>query len=188
MMDVDLFKQVNDEHGHKIGDAILRLVARTLDASCRAFDIVARWGGEEFAAIILHVDARQLVLVRRSSAPWWRPAACACPDSRLGLPFRSAPRLPRPMTLPKPWSSALIKRCTRPSAWAETACARDSNTGVHCPSLKCGSETSLSSHSSLHRQCPCPSAKGRLPRFCLPGSRCGHSHCRVEAVGRGGGR
>jgi diguanylate cyclase (GGDEF)-like protein/PAS domain S-box-containing protein len=63
MMDVDLFKQVNDEHGHETGDAALKLVARTLRANCRSFDIVARWGGEEFSAIISHVDAEQLVLV-----------------------------------------------------------------------------------------------------------------------------
>ena len=62
-MDVDLFKQVNDEHGHETGDAALKLVARTLRANCRSFDIVARWGGEEFSAIISHVDAEQLVLV-----------------------------------------------------------------------------------------------------------------------------
>jgi diguanylate cyclase (GGDEF)-like protein len=63
MMDVDRFKQVNDECGHLLGDAILKLVARTLQANCRSFDIVARWGGEEFGAIISHVDAPQLVLV-----------------------------------------------------------------------------------------------------------------------------
>jgi diguanylate cyclase (GGDEF)-like protein/PAS domain S-box-containing protein len=63
MMDVDRFKQVNDECGHLLADAILKLVARTLHANCRSFDIVARWGGEEFAAIISNVDAQQLVLV-----------------------------------------------------------------------------------------------------------------------------
>jgi diguanylate cyclase (GGDEF)-like protein/PAS domain S-box-containing protein len=63
MMDVDHFKQVNDEHGHEIGDATLRMVARTLNANCRGSDIVARWGGEEFGAIISHVEAQQLLLV-----------------------------------------------------------------------------------------------------------------------------
>ena len=63
MMDVDRFKQVNDDCGHLLGDAILKLVARTLHANCRNFDIVARWGGEEFGAIISHVDGQQLVVV-----------------------------------------------------------------------------------------------------------------------------
>jgi diguanylate cyclase (GGDEF)-like protein/PAS domain S-box-containing protein len=85
MMDVDLFKQVNDEHGHKIGDAILRLVARTLDASCRAFDIVARWGGEEFAAIILHVDARQLVLVAEKFRAMVAASGLRLPGQSIGV-------------------------------------------------------------------------------------------------------
>jgi diguanylate cyclase (GGDEF)-like protein len=85
MMDVDLFKQVNDEHGHKIGDAILRLVARTLDASCRAFDIVARWGGEEFGAIISHVDARQLVLVAEKFRAMVAASGLRLPGQSLGV-------------------------------------------------------------------------------------------------------
>jgi len=85
MMDVDLFKQVNDEHGHEIGDAILRLVARTLDASCRAFDIVARWGGEEFAAIISHVDARQLVLVAEKFRAMVAASGLRLPEQSLGV-------------------------------------------------------------------------------------------------------
>ena len=63
MMDVDHFKHVNDEYGHEIGDATLRVVARTLNANCRSFDVVARWGGEEFGAIISNVETQQLVLV-----------------------------------------------------------------------------------------------------------------------------
>jgi diguanylate cyclase (GGDEF)-like protein/PAS domain S-box-containing protein len=85
MMDVDLFKQVNDEHGHEIGDAILRLVARTLDASCRAFDIVARWGGEEFGAIISHVDARQLVLVAEKFRAMVAASGLRLPGQSLGV-------------------------------------------------------------------------------------------------------
>ena len=85
MMDVDLFKQVNDEHGHEIGDAILRLVARTLDASCRSFDIVARWGGEEFGAIISNVDARQLVLVAEKFRAMVAASGLRLPEQSLGV-------------------------------------------------------------------------------------------------------
>jgi diguanylate cyclase (GGDEF)-like protein/PAS domain S-box-containing protein len=63
LIDVDMFKPVNDRHGHEVGDRILKLVARTLDANCRVFDLVARWGGEEFAAIVANVDAGELKLV-----------------------------------------------------------------------------------------------------------------------------
>lgn len=49
--DVDHFKGVNDEYGHDVGDQVLQMVARTLAHSCRAYDLPARWGGEEFAVL-----------------------------------------------------------------------------------------------------------------------------------------
>jgi len=52
MADVDRFKQINDTHGHLVGDAVLREVARRLTASVRPYDFVGRYGGEEFLAII----------------------------------------------------------------------------------------------------------------------------------------
>ena len=52
MLDLDHFKQVNDRHGHAVGDAVLRLLARTLRQRLRATDIVGRHGGEEFAVIL----------------------------------------------------------------------------------------------------------------------------------------
>jgi len=63
MIDIDHFKMVNDNAGHQVGDEILRLVARTLSANCRSFDTVARWGGEEFTAIIANVREDELRLV-----------------------------------------------------------------------------------------------------------------------------
>ena len=60
MIDIDRFKQINDSFGHQLGDDILRLVARTLSANCRMMDTVARWGGDEFTAIIANVDEENL--------------------------------------------------------------------------------------------------------------------------------
>jgi len=60
MIDIDHFKQVNDTLGHPMGDEVLRLVGRTLSANCRVLDTVARWGGEEFTAIIANVEEDQL--------------------------------------------------------------------------------------------------------------------------------
>lgn len=51
MIDVDHFKQVNDRHGHAAGDRALQAVAAVLRASVRRTDLVARWGGEEFAIV-----------------------------------------------------------------------------------------------------------------------------------------
>jgi diguanylate cyclase (GGDEF)-like protein/PAS domain S-box-containing protein len=59
-IDVDHFKEVNDEHGHAMGDSMLRLVAATLKANVRSFDEVARYGGEEFVVVCPNVHAELL--------------------------------------------------------------------------------------------------------------------------------
>jgi diguanylate cyclase (GGDEF)-like protein len=52
MLDIDRFKEVNDRFGHFAGDAVLVDVARALEASLRSFDVVARYGGDEFVALL----------------------------------------------------------------------------------------------------------------------------------------
>lgn len=52
LMDLDRFKTINDEHGHPVGDAILRAVAAILVGELRPVDVVARFGGEEFALLL----------------------------------------------------------------------------------------------------------------------------------------
>ncbi len=54
MIDIDDFKEVNDRHGHLIGDAVLRDLAAMIKKGVRKTDIVARYGGEEFAVILPH--------------------------------------------------------------------------------------------------------------------------------------
>jgi diguanylate cyclase len=51
-MDIDHFKKVNDTYGHETGDEVLRQLARTLEATLRETDFVARFGGEEFLIIL----------------------------------------------------------------------------------------------------------------------------------------
>jgi len=53
LIDVDHFKDINDSHGHPVGDAVLRGTAEILRNSLRDFDVLGRWGGEEFLAVCL---------------------------------------------------------------------------------------------------------------------------------------
>lgn len=51
IVDIDHFKRINDEHGHLVGDAVIRAVAQALSDCVRPMDTVARFGGEEFAVV-----------------------------------------------------------------------------------------------------------------------------------------
>ena len=59
-LDIDHFKSVNDTYGHDVGDEALKVLARTLTLCSRSFDIVGRWGGEEFVIAVVNVDREKL--------------------------------------------------------------------------------------------------------------------------------
>ncbi|MFC4854167.1 MFS transporter [Actinophytocola glycyrrhizae] len=60
MIDLDHFKAVNDAHGHLVGDQVLQAVADVLAASARRYDVVGRWGGEEFVVLCPEVTQETL--------------------------------------------------------------------------------------------------------------------------------
>jgi diguanylate cyclase (GGDEF) domain len=52
MLDLDHFKRINDTHGHLTGDVVLREVATRIVQSVRSYDLVGRYGGEEFLVVL----------------------------------------------------------------------------------------------------------------------------------------
>jgi len=58
LLDIDHFKRINDSHGHPAGDAVLRQLADLLKRTSRGEDLVFRYGGEEFAAVLPNANAR----------------------------------------------------------------------------------------------------------------------------------
>ena len=57
ILDLDHFKSINDSEGHAVGDQVLQAFARTVQATVRNTDMLARWGGEEFVLMLYDSDA-----------------------------------------------------------------------------------------------------------------------------------
>jgi diguanylate cyclase (GGDEF)-like protein len=77
VLDLDGFKGINDSYGHSCGDRALQEAAKTLTGALRPTDIVGRWGGDEFLAIVRNVNLeslselaeRSVVLISETSVP-----------------------------------------------------------------------------------------------------------------------
>ncbi len=63
VLDLDHFKQVNDQHGHLAGDDVLRRTAHVIQKNIREMDVVARWGGEEFIILDPSTDMHNALIV-----------------------------------------------------------------------------------------------------------------------------
>jgi diguanylate cyclase (GGDEF)-like protein len=63
LLDVDHFKHINDQRGHATGDRVLEAVGRLIGTTMRRYDICARWGGEEFVALLPGIDRAEAAAV-----------------------------------------------------------------------------------------------------------------------------
>ena len=61
LMDIDLFKSVNDNYGHQVGDETIVMVAKTLQEQSRKVDTLSRWGGEEYLVLLPETDTPEAV-------------------------------------------------------------------------------------------------------------------------------
>ncbi len=97
-IDLDRFKQVNDSHGHSVGDTVLRSVALQLSRAIRAGDTVARIGGDEFVVLAHEVDSsRQAVEIAKRLIEDLRQRSGAAADggqvaASIGISFSIAGR------------------------------------------------------------------------------------------------
>lgn len=86
-MDLDGFKAVNDRHGHGVGDAVLASVAERLGELLRENDTLARWGGDEFVALLTDIkgerDAQRVANKLLETMRW--PIKVGNTQSRLGV-------------------------------------------------------------------------------------------------------
>lgn len=80
MLDVDHFKQVNDEIGHEAGDEVLKQMVQTVESSLRSSDHVFRYGGEEFAVLLPGTGAEAAMHVAEAVRKMVRAERIACRD------------------------------------------------------------------------------------------------------------
>ena len=127
IVDLDHFKQINDTHGHDVGDEVLRAVAGCLKDMTRYHDVVARLGGEEFAVVAPNMDSETLVRfaerIRKAIAGMAIVVGqCPAEDHRQ----RRAGRLGPQGNAPRRCSAAPTSSSTRPRRRDVTASAPES--------------------------------------------------------------
>lgn len=107
MLDLDHFKNINDQYGHNVGDEILQIYANDVLSIFRHYDMVARYGGEEFAVILPNTDhegaLRAFTKVKNKAGGHYHRLN----DTRLPLPSFSAGLA---MHLPGETSKEFIER------------------------------------------------------------------------------
>ena len=93
LADIDDFKAINDTHGHRAGDEVLRVVGRVLSENVRQVDLAARYGGEEFAVIVPETDLEGAAQLAERLRVGSRRSRSSCPtEATSRSPPASAPR------------------------------------------------------------------------------------------------
>ena len=91
MCDLDFFKQVNDQHGHDVGDSVLKETANIIKSSVREADIVIRFGGEEFLVLLVDledgyaIEVAQKIRSRIENASFKIPGGCLKKTISIGI-------------------------------------------------------------------------------------------------------
>ena len=108
-VDIDKFKSVNDTHGHHVGDRVLSMVSNTLSGTLRPFDIVGRWGGDEFLVIVVNVGETDVLVVA-----WrWRSMVEQSGFSENGVPLKVTVSVGAALALEGESEEEIVKRADR---------------------------------------------------------------------------
>ncbi|MBU0552772.1 sensor domain-containing diguanylate cyclase [Myxococcota bacterium] len=84
-LDIDHFKRFNDDHGHDVGDLALQATARTLKHATRSYDVVGRWGGEEFVVLFRNTYPQLVEMLAARLCALIRATQVQAPGGALGL-------------------------------------------------------------------------------------------------------
>lgn len=85
LMDIDHFKQVNDRHGHAVGDECLKAFVRAISPSLRSIDRFGRWGGEEFMIVVPDSDHVDLLRLSEKVLECTRDIVVDVDDQKVGI-------------------------------------------------------------------------------------------------------
>lgn len=87
LIDLDHFKRINDQHGHRMGDEALKAFAQAATASLRESDALARWGGEEFLVVMPHTSAHKATLALQRLRQVLSETTIGSPEAGVRLGF-----------------------------------------------------------------------------------------------------